>query len=661
MNFRNVFAVAVLAGTCMASNGQVLISEVVDGPLAGGNPKFLELFNSSTTQSVTLGAGWRLRIYSNGGTAANTSAQYDFGGNSGANEITLAPGATFTIANTANGGGTGWTPLYGAGNQPTVFSSTFPNGNGDDAYTLENNGVITDVFGVIGNAPACNGGTWNYQDSYARRAPNVCAPNAVFTASEWIIPGSDALEAGNVGTCGNAPPASNIPLWTTNVQNMTSPNFHANVCAGGNDCNNNGFSDASDISSGRSRDCNGNQLPDECDISSGASADCNGNAIPDSCEIAANPALDCNGNSALDSCEIALDPANLDCNNNSRLDSCDIAAGTEQDLNNNGRVDSCEPFLFDCNGNSTEDATDISNGTSQDCNANSIPDECELANGRLTDVDGNGTPDACEGAYAAEATINATVQPDPFGVRNAPNGAAFMNVQGVDSGTFASYGGLRFDLAPITAQFDAAYGAGAWTIDRAYLYLQQSNAAFTAPGDVEIVWTDNDAIDFSNNAAPETTFYGNYATDYTDLAQLAPYTFTQGTINTNGSGTIEAYQIAGSDLSTPGAPLLAAELASGSGQATILLHEASSAVAATYAGITNFTWSGPQLVVFATAGGGCGCAADYNVDGGVDGGDVETFFIDWAAAAGCSDVNVDGGVDGGDVEAFFAVWSAGGC
>jgi hypothetical protein len=59
--------------------------------------------------------------------------------------------------------------------------------------------------------------------------------------------------------------------------------------------------------------------------------------------------------------------------------------------------------------------------------------------------------------------------------------------------------------------------------------------------------------------------------------------------------------------------------------------------------------------------GGCGCAADYNLDGGVDGSDVELFFEDWTAASGCSDVNLDGGVDGADVEAFFVVWSAGGC
>lgn len=58
----------------------------------------------------------------------------------------------------------------------------------------------------------------------------------------------------------------------------------------------------------------------------------------------------------------------------------------------------------------------------------------------------------------------------------------------------------------------------------------------------------------------------------------------------------------------------------------------------------------------------CGpCFADYNQDGGVDGGDVEAFFMDWESASGCSDTNEDGGVDGGDVETFFSQWENGGC
>jgi methionine-rich copper-binding protein CopC len=55
------------------------------------------------------------------------------------------------------------------------------------------------------------------------------------------------------------------------------------------------------------------------------------------------------------------------------------------------------------------------------------------------------------------------------------------------------------------------------------------------------------------------------------------------------------------------------------------------------------------------------CAADYNADGGVDGGDVEAFFVDWEQGAAGADVNQDGGVDGGDVEFFFVRWEAGGC
>jgi len=55
------------------------------------------------------------------------------------------------------------------------------------------------------------------------------------------------------------------------------------------------------------------------------------------------------------------------------------------------------------------------------------------------------------------------------------------------------------------------------------------------------------------------------------------------------------------------------------------------------------------------------CFADYNLDGGVDGGDVSEFFTDWAAGSDLADANADGGTDGTDIEAFFTVWSAGGC
>jgi hypothetical protein len=55
------------------------------------------------------------------------------------------------------------------------------------------------------------------------------------------------------------------------------------------------------------------------------------------------------------------------------------------------------------------------------------------------------------------------------------------------------------------------------------------------------------------------------------------------------------------------------------------------------------------------------CAADYNNDGGVDGADVESFFLAWEDAQTCADVNEDGGIDGADVEFFFVAWENGGC
>jgi hypothetical protein len=53
------------------------------------------------------------------------------------------------------------------------------------------------------------------------------------------------------------------------------------------------------------------------------------------------------------------------------------------------------------------------------------------------------------------------------------------------------------------------------------------------------------------------------------------------------------------------------------------------------------------------------CIADFNQDGGVDGLDLEAFFMAWEAGGSDGDINQDGGVDGGDVEAFFPRWESG--
>ena len=61
-------------------------------------------------------------------------------------------------------------------------------------------------------------------------------------------------------------------------------------------------------------------------------------------------------------------------------------------------------------------------------------------------------------------------------------------------------------------------------------------------------------------------------------------------------------------------------------------------------------------------GSGCpACAADYDNNGGVDGGDLAAFFADFEAGETCADVDGNGGVDGGDLGYFFFVFEQGGC
>ena len=58
---------------------------------------------------------------------------------------------------------------------------------------------------------------------------------------------------------------------------------------------------------------------------------------------------------------------------------------------------------------------------------------------------------------------------------------------------------------------------------------------------------------------------------------------------------------------------------------------------------------------------GLECDADFDVNGGVDGRDVEAFFLAFEAHDFRADINFDGGFDGSDVAAFIDTWAGGDC
>ena len=108
MKLSHVLGCVVVAGLACSAHAQVIISEVVDGPLTGGVPKFVEITNVGAI-SVTFGAADTLANYNNGGLAATSTYQL--------NGITLAPGASYVVCNSsitqAN-----WDSVYGAGSGP---------------------------------------------------------------------------------------------------------------------------------------------------------------------------------------------------------------------------------------------------------------------------------------------------------------------------------------------------------------------------------------------------------------------------------------------------------------------------------------------------------------------------------------------------------------
>ncbi len=193
-------AVVALAGSAQADFGSLFISEVVDGDLAGGNPKFVEICNP-TSSAVTLGADDFLRIYFNGGVAATTNVPLA--------GITIPAGSAYTIASSANDGIAQFNLAYGFG--ANLFTGSFF-GNGDDAYSLETGSIVHDVYGVIGVDGT--GQSWEYLDSYANR-PALTAPNGgVFDPATWAFGGVAALDG--------ADDATRIAL----LQSRTSPGVH---------------------------------------------------------------------------------------------------------------------------------------------------------------------------------------------------------------------------------------------------------------------------------------------------------------------------------------------------------------------------------------------------------------------------------------------------
>lgn len=169
----------------LAANAQcneLFISEYVEG---AGNDKAIELYNP-TNSPIDL-TGYTLERYSGGLTTSTAGGVLNLTG-------TVAAHSTFVIVN-------GQTTVESGGTSPAVspvlqaYATTPNNGqldhaypaptymNGDDAITLQKNGVKVDIFGKIGEDPGVSWstafpftdaqGTWITKDYTLRRKATV--------------------------------------------------------------------------------------------------------------------------------------------------------------------------------------------------------------------------------------------------------------------------------------------------------------------------------------------------------------------------------------------------------------------------------------------------------------------------------------------------------
>ena len=133
-----------------------------------------------------------------------------------------------------------------------------------------------------------------------------------------LLPTDGVLSINRAGTSGiNSP--TNIFGASGSV---TAP-------SSGQDCNQNGVPDETDITNGTSTDCDSNGVPDECNL---AGNDCDGNGIHDSCQS------DADGDGVIDTCDgCPLDPlGSVDSDGDGVCDASDVCPGGDDGIDTDG-------------------------------------------------------------------------------------------------------------------------------------------------------------------------------------------------------------------------------------------------------------------------------------------------------------------------------------
>jgi hypothetical protein len=202
----------MVAGTTTTAGADLIISELVDGTMTGGLPKWAELTN---TGGATLDlSNYSIGNYNNGSTSLGGAGSSALSGQLATCETYIV--AYETAPASGNPADSQFFTVYGFA--PDIFLGPFI--NGDDVVAIflglatgaGPHANLVDVLGVVGVDGS--GQPWEYTDSFARRNGNVVSANPVFNAAEWIFGGPGFLETGG------------DPTDLVQIQNNTFPGAH---------------------------------------------------------------------------------------------------------------------------------------------------------------------------------------------------------------------------------------------------------------------------------------------------------------------------------------------------------------------------------------------------------------------------------------------------
>jgi len=191
-----VVAAAGLVCGGAAAQGELAITEVVDGTVLNGQPSWVQLTNVGPFGIVDLST-YSIGTFEDGSTTleGGSAVQLD--------PVALAPGDSYVVSYEPSGNTdcsateTCFQVAYFA--PPDQFSGRLFDGNDAVALFLGNavgdgaNAILVDVYGEIGVDGT--GATWDYTDSYAYRCTNQSS--SVWLECDWFVDAPGALEQGN--------------------------------------------------------------------------------------------------------------------------------------------------------------------------------------------------------------------------------------------------------------------------------------------------------------------------------------------------------------------------------------------------------------------------------------------------------------------------------